>query len=164
MNNPMFITNGYAKNALSLSASSNQYLITTFIPLSTTSFTIEAWIYPTGFPNTLDHSIFGLCSGPGPNQCLHLTIRKTASVFRLYFGFNTNDCLGNETLTINKWAHVAFVFDQSTLEQSIYLNGILDNRCTASATLAVNSGNATIGNIPLIVSTSGNNFFQVGRS
>ncbi|CAF3699645.1 unnamed protein product [Rotaria sp. Silwood1] len=160
INSPSFVNSGYVNKALSLSSIANQYVTTSYIPLVNVSFTIEAWLYPTGFPNTMDHSILGLCTHPGSNQCLHLTIRKVGSLYKLYMAFFGDSCLGNGSVTANKWTHVAFVFDQTTLIQSLYLNGVLDNACIATAPLKSSIGNVTIGSIPGIVSAYGNNSFQ----
>ncbi|CAF0986585.1 unnamed protein product [Rotaria sp. Silwood1] len=160
INSPSFVNSGYVNKALSLSSIANQYVTTSYIPLVNVSFTIEAWLYPTGFPNTMDHSILGLCTHPGSNQCLHLTIRKVGSLYKLYMAFFGDSCLGNGSVTANKWTHVAFVFDQTTLIQSLYLNGVLDNACIATAPLKSSIGNVTIGSSPGIVSAYGNNSFQ----
>ncbi|CAF3996519.1 unnamed protein product, partial [Adineta steineri] len=60
-NGPTFVS-GYIGQALSLNSASNQYLSTSFIPINSKSFTVDAWIYPTSFPNTKGiHTIAGLC-------------------------------------------------------------------------------------------------------
>ncbi|CAF3686610.1 unnamed protein product, partial [Adineta steineri] len=48
-NGPTFVL-GYIGQALSLNSASNQYLSTSFIPINSKSFTVDAWIYPTSFP------------------------------------------------------------------------------------------------------------------
>jgi hypothetical protein len=159
-NNYSFVA-GYVNQAISFSASANQSLSTTYIPLAMTNFTIDAWIYPTGFPNSQDHSILGLCPSASAHQCLYLTIRNNGSSYYLYMGFYGDDCQGNTVVSLNKWIHVAFVFNIVTLTQSIYFNGVLDNSCNVSAPMMAITGSVTIGNIPGIVSTSGLNFFQV---
>jgi hypothetical protein len=161
VDNPSFVTNGYVNEAVWFN--SNQYLVTSYIPLASTSFTIECWIFPTGYPNSNDHSILGLCSNPYNNRCLHLTIRKSSSTFRFYLSFFGDNCLGNTDVQLFKWTHVAFVFDMSTYAQSIYINGIIDQICiSATPLLATNSsGSVTIGYIPDIVPAYGSNFFQV---
>ena len=98
------------------------------------------------------------------DQCLFASVYKNGSVGYLYFGFYQDDCQGTNSLTLNSWIHVAFVFDLSTLTQSIYQNGLLDNSCTASsAILAATSGNnqTTIGYVPNLYSIVGRNYFEV---
>ena len=161
INNPLFVVNGYVNEAIAFSSSSNQYLSTSYIPLASNSFTIEAWLYPTGFPNSVDHSVFGLCTSASTNQCLYLTIRNMGSTYRLYLGFYGDDCSGTTSVALNQWIHVAFVFDSVTLPQSIYLNGNLDSTCIATAPFTGSTGAATIGYIPGLVSLSGSNYFEV---
>ncbi len=159
-NNPSFVINGYVNQALFFNASLNQSLSAPYIPLAYTSFTIEVWLQPTLFPNVEDHSILGLCPNSAPNQCLHLVIRQINSNHYLYFGFFADDCQGNTPVTLNQWIHAAFVFDITTLTQSIYINGILDNSCTASSPIIATTGSVTIGTVPGIIPLDNMNFYQ----
>ena len=161
INSPSFVTNGFVNQALTLTANNSQYLYTPYVPLMNTSFTIEVWLYITGYPNPTDHSVLGLCTYPGNDQCLHLTIRKISSIYRLYMSFFGDNCSGINSVPLNRWTHAAFVFDNATLSMSIYLNGILDNQATSALSLQGSPTNVTIGYIPGIVATYGNNFFQV---
>jgi hypothetical protein len=158
---PTFVPNGYVNQALSFNAAALQSLSTPYIPLAYISFTVEAWLKPTAFPNLIDHSILGLCPSASAHLCLYLVIRKIVSNYYLYFGLFADDCQGNTSLTSNQWIHVAFVFDITTLTQSIYLNGLLDNRCTVSAPFMANMGSVTIGTVPSLIPTNNVNFFQV---
>ena len=160
-NNPSFVTNGYVNQALFFNSTLFQSLSTPYIPLINTSFTIEAWLNPTQFSNLNDQSILGLCPSATPYQCLQSFIRRRSSYYYLYFGFFADDCQGNTSLSLNQWIHVAFVFDITTLTQSIYLNGILDNRCLASTPLMTSTGQITIGVIPAIIPLNNMNFYQV---
>jgi hypothetical protein len=146
---------------LFLDASDFQSLSASYISLANTSFTIEVWLQPTLFPNLIDHGILGLCPSAASYQCLHLLIRKSGSNNYLYFGFFGDDCQGNTALSLNVWIHAAFVFDITTLTQSIYLNGILDNSCVASAPIMATTGLITIGTIPGIIPINNVNFYQV---
>lgn len=132
-----------------------------YISLAKTSFTIEIWLKPTSFPNTIDHAIFGLCPSINTHQCLHLTIRKISTNYYLYFGFYLNDCQGNTSIGSNQWFHAVFVFDMNTMKQSIYFDGKLDNQCSASAPFLASSGDITIGTIPLQIPAVGLNFYNV---
>ena len=107
------------------------------------SFSIDAWIYRTAFPNPLDQSIFGICPFLANDECLYLTIRKISFYYNLYFGLFGDACPGSALLTPNTWTHVAFVFEVNSRTQSIYINGQLDATRTA-----------TIGNIPMLSSNS----------
>ncbi|CAF4151679.1 unnamed protein product, partial [Rotaria sordida] len=87
---PVYAT-GYVNEALLFDANANQSLTSPFITLTSSSFTIDAWIYPTGFPNTQDHSIVGLCPSTTTYECLHLTIHENGGKY-LYLGFYGDDC------------------------------------------------------------------------
>lgn len=157
---PIFV-DGYVNQAVSLNATTMQSFSTSYIPLSSTSFTIEAWLRPTSFPNSLDHGILGLCPTIATNLCLHLTIRKITSNNYLYISFYNNNCQGNTPLTADQWIHVAFVFDLSSLTLSIYLDGLLDAQCIVSGPLLASMGTVTIGAVPALISMNNLNFFQV---
>ncbi|CAF4568221.1 unnamed protein product, partial [Rotaria socialis] len=115
--------------AISLSQASSQYVYIspTVIPLDSRSFTIEAWIYPTGFTAS-DFGIFGQCQATITNQCLHFTSRN----LMLYCGFFGDDIAGVTTLTMNAWSHVACVYDSTAQIQQVWLNGVLDASRSAS--------------------------------
>ncbi|CAF3941742.1 unnamed protein product, partial [Rotaria sordida] len=152
-NQPAFVT-GYFGQACSFNASVKQSIYTSFIPLNNVSFTIEAWIKPTGYPNPTDHSIVGLCPSQSTRRCLHINIRNT----KLHFGFFSDDLQGATTISLNQWIHIAFVFDATRKQQTIYLKGVQDGQASASSALLMTSGNFTIGtneqvNVP-------NNYYQ----
>jgi hypothetical protein len=153
-NLPTFVT-GYIGQAASFNASAKQAMYTSFIPLNNVSFTVEAWIQPTGYPNPTDHSIVGLCPSATANHCLHINIRSK----KLHFGFYFNDARGTTTILLNQWIHTAFVFDISIKKQTIYLNGIQDGAAYVSSAFAATSGNFTIGVNERVVTTTNN--FQV---
>ena len=160
-NNVSFTTNGYVKQAVVFRPNAGQMLTAPYMPLASTSFTIETWIYITGLANVLDQSIFGLCPSASNYHCLHLTIRKAAPSFYLYFSFFGADCRGTIPVALNTWTHVASVFDMIKMKQFIYFNGVLDNNCVVSQPVLATSGNVTIGYIPAIAQLSVNNYFQV---
>ncbi|CAF1554949.1 unnamed protein product [Adineta ricciae] len=164
VNNMSFITTGYVRQGLRFVANTNSMLNIPHIPLVSTSFTIDMWIYITGLSNTLEHGLFGLCSAAASYRCLHLSIRQNDANYYLYFAFYNSDCTGVTSLMLNTWMHAAYVFDFTTLKQMIYLNGVSDTTCTASSypTSSTTTG-VTIGFIPLIATVFGNgtmSYFQ----
>ena len=109
--------------ALNLVSSSNQLFLVSasFFNLSYTSFTIEAWIYPTVLRG--DHGIFGQCSCSScSNQCLYLIIRNSI----LYVDFTSNYLSGSTVLSNYTWYHVAFVYNYGAGQQILYVNGVQD--------------------------------------
>ena len=92
-----------------------------FLLLNSTSFTVEAWIYPSNFSG--DRGIFGQCQcSTCANQCLYFICRGS----RLYIDFTLNDLWSTTTLAVNTWYHVAFVYNYQTQQQILYVNGVPD--------------------------------------
>ncbi len=154
-NNMTFVPNGYVNQALEFNSNKNQTLIVPYIPLSLTSFTIDMWLYITGFQNPYIIGLFEYCSQLAPYQCLHLGIHQNAAHLYLYFGFYSTDCEGITSLPLNTWMHAAFVFDLTTLTQYIYLNGVLENSCTQSSALNGTPTRITVGFLPIISAAHG---------
>ena len=82
--------------------------------------------------SSVDRGILSQCLSAITGQCLELSIRNR----RLYFSFFNDDVLGATILVVGQWYHVAFVYDYSLMQQSVYLNGILDGSTWGSARLA----------------------------
>ena len=157
---PTFVT-GYVHEGLSFDPNVNQSVTSSSIALANTDFTIDAWIYPTGYPNLMDHSILGICPVPSNYECLYLTIRMSGSNYIPYFGLLGDDCPGNTNILLNHWVHIAFVFENSSHRQSIYIDGVLDATRTASGSFKANPSAVTIGNVLVANNFSGSNYFQV---
>ncbi|CAF1091798.1 unnamed protein product [Adineta ricciae] len=162
VNSPSFISSGYVYQSLSLSAASSQFIYSPYIPLLNSSFTIEVWLYPTGYPNSIDHSILGLCTYPGSDYCLHITIRESniTHIHSLYMSFFGDTCETSVSVPLNTWTHAAFVFDINILEMSIYLDGYLIGAAISAIPLQGTTNPVTIGYIPGIVTTYGSNYYQ----
>ncbi|CAF1293230.1 unnamed protein product [Adineta steineri] len=145
---------GYAGQAISFVANSSQMVSTSYIPLANTSFSIDAWIYPTGLTNPLHQSICGLCPTAAADQCLHMTLRLTGSIYPLYFGLYGDDVNTNTpAILINNWVHAAFVYDATNRILSVYRNGIFLSGGSTSSGLKATTGSFQIGNIPVLVAS-----------
>jgi hypothetical protein len=85
-------------SALSLTAASNQSVLVSnpFLNLTYTSFTVEAWIYPTLL--TSDRGIFGQCQcSTCANKCFYFNVREGY----LYADFIDNYVSGSTALSTN---------------------------------------------------------------
>jgi len=153
-NLPTFVT-GYFGQAASFNLTAQQAMYTPYVPLVNVSFSIEAWIQPTAYPDTHDRNIVGLCENSVLDSCLQILIRSQ----KLYFGFYADSSGGATNISLHQWIHVAFVFDVTTKLQSIYLNGFLDGSHTATNPLSTPPRNFTVG-INAVIGYS-NSFFQV---
>ena len=132
---------GWVGSAVAFNAANGQYLSTSNLPVNLHDFTIDFWFYALNVNAGWDIPFMGQFTATSADLCLFLSIFTT----RLYFGFFADDSAGNSILTPNTWYHVAFVFQNSTLQRSIYLNGILDSQVTALGPLRATSGNFTVG-------------------
>ena len=127
MNSPTFsrtAITGYG-SSLSLSSSAGQFLS---IPcpqlnLRNLSWTFEAWIYPTNSTSNNNAAIVAQCDHDTAKNCFHFMIHNANLYGSLFF----DDSQGATNLTRLQWHHVAFTFDCATLNQTIYLDGFIDN-------------------------------------
>jgi hypothetical protein len=150
MTKMLFTKNGYVNQAVICNSDVSQILTAPYIPLSSTSFTIDMWLYITQLTKTRNlYGVFGICSQMNISNCLHILIRQNKSNYYLYMGFGDRDCIGVTPLTTKEWIHAAFVFDLTTLTQKIYLNGVFENSSIVSSTPNITEGNTTIGSVPL---------------
>lgn len=92
------------------------------LSLAERSFTVEAWVWFDDLSG--DKPILAQV---GPDNLLHLMTRNG----RPWLGFWGDDLEGATTLQTGRWYHLAFWFDASTLEQRIYVDGVLDGSRTA---------------------------------
>lgn len=160
---------GYVNRAVSFSTSAPSYLSTSFVPINTRSFTVDTWIYPTGFPNPSRlHTILGLCPQQIVQECLQLFLRydPTLGYATTVFGvMESADLLGTVPIRLNTWTHIGFVYGRSAGRQIIYVNGVYDNSRKNSNGFNGTSGTVYIGNNLNLVSNPsyGANSFQVSR-
>ncbi len=137
--------------ALALNYSINQlFLVSTpFLDLTFKSFTIETWIYST--VATTDRGIFSQCQcSTCANQCLFLLIRAN----RLYVGFTLNDLYGNASLLTNTWYHIAFVYNNQTQQQILYINGFQDSIISNAESYQGTNGSIQIGSTQVYGTTN----------
>jgi hypothetical protein len=123
---PYFYPSGFTAPAASPGAAllngSTQYLSTPQTaggPLDLTSgtFTLESWVYPTSF-NSSQATIAGTRGAVGGNWELRLT---TSGAIQFYY--TGGSLVGTSAvLPLNAWSHVAVVRSSNTV--TIYLNGV----------------------------------------
>ncbi|MCP4668430.1 MAG: LamG domain-containing protein, partial [Deltaproteobacteria bacterium] len=85
-------------------------------------FTVEAMIRIDEFKGG-DETILGT-AGSRYSKGLHLVLRNQ----RMYMGFYGNDLRGKTIVPSDVWCHVAYRYDINKKEQSVFLNGVLDNK------------------------------------
>ena len=133
---------GYG-SSLSLNASINQSvsIAQPFLPLYDRSWTFEAWIYLHSCLSGTNCPIIGQRDSLVVDKYLQLMVRHQ----KLFLGFFDDDLDGVSDLSSSRWYHAAFVFDSTTNNQSIYLDGVLDASRIANSTYKGISGDWTIG-------------------
>jgi len=132
--------NGYG-SALSVDQNKEQFVnVSTYRNLSYISFTVEMWFYCIDLTDA-DHGLFGQCDNATTDRSLHYLIRS----YKLYLGFYADDLNGSTIILNNTWYHVAFVYDNSSSTQIIYLNGKLDSKRTSLGPYQGLSGEIVIG-------------------
>lgn len=89
----------------------------------TTSYTVEAWIYPTSV------SGYQVIAGKGSNY----QVRLGGSRLEFITSTGTGPTSGS-TITANTWYHVAFTYSSGTAR--IYINGKLDAQSTSQSATA----------------------------
>jgi len=109
---------------------------TTSVGIKNSDFTAMAWVKRTG-NGSGDYSIFGTDT-TSTNKGLHLIVRNR----KYYMGFYANDCGSPTGSALNKWEHVAFVYEGRA--QKIYVNGKLTKTCSNKNAFS-GDGNVNIG-------------------
>ncbi|CAF1497964.1 unnamed protein product [Adineta steineri] len=150
---------GYAGYGSAVNFGSTVYsIVDHYLYLNTTSFTISAWIWPPSNTDTEDSysnaatedssyfTLFSHCETPDVDKCLHLVMKAGL----LYLNFYYDDAVSNTQLNSGQWYHVAFVYDRSTSQQLIYLNGTLDASRIAKSPYIGNAHQIILGAVPPI--------------
>ncbi|CAF1320452.1 unnamed protein product [Adineta steineri] len=144
LNSPTYMNGGMNGGyTLRLISSSNQYItIPTYQSFVSTSFTVEMWIYPTSLSSGTSYGLFSQYESLTQDHNLYLIL----SGGNLKMGFWNDDVTSETALLANTGYHVAFVYDNSSQTQIIYLNGVQDiSRSSAGPYLGA-SGAIHIGN------------------
>lgn len=106
----------------------------------TTSWTLEAWVYPRASGNGTDQDIVSKWNG-APDASYIMQIDRTG-VLRVVTnnGSTQTIALSNASLTNNTWHHVAATFEGNNQSGTLklYVNGVLD-RTVANALTPINS-------------------------
>ena len=122
----------------------NDY-ISTNLPdtaLNENSWTIEAVVKFSTVNKGGDNAIFGHGT-VGTRNGLHLSERTTT----VYFGFYSDDLAGNTAMVANRFYHICWVYNRTTAQKFIYLNGALDGSATQNTYIGAGN-NFEVGRYP----------------
>jgi hypothetical protein len=127
-------------------ANKSYCLVPHLLTLIDTSFTISTWIMLlSNAPlSSSEFGVFTHCESQTVDKCLYFSVRYGQLFASLYI----SNVSGNSVLTSNIWYHVAYVYDQVALTQSIYLNGELDGILSSSNIFHSNASQMLIGASP----------------
>lgn len=142
-----------------LMSSSGDYIRTSGNTLlSTRSWTVSAWIYPTYLPNNGEWTSITFKAGTDPGVgTMSMQFQGPELDFNYYTGNPTPNCDGGwcrlrttgGSFSTNKWYHLIFTHDDATGISKAYVNGILKVQDTFRANDSqINTGNGAfdIGN------------------
>ncbi|CAF1603288.1 unnamed protein product [Adineta ricciae] len=148
-NTTTWMSPGYAGYGSAACFSSNNYMIVKrYMNLTSTKLTISAWIW---IPDNLLSSwyffpLFTYCAWAGQDMCLHMAVAGG----KLRLGFYGDDLDGNIALVFNQWYYVTYSYDPLSLQQRIYVNGIVDGIRTPNHAFQQTANVIVIGGAPLI--------------
>lgn len=110
----------------------------------TNSFTIEAWVFPTGAFSNYTTIIAQSDNGSASSQSFDILVNSSGAVLaEIYIGGSAYSITSSATLSLNAWSHVALVRNGSTF--TLYING------TASGTPISNAGALNNSSIALTI-------------
>ena len=134
------VVTGKYSNARSFNGSSDYIGVSSpsNIPISNTTYTIEAWIYPIA---TGTRGIVGWGNYGSTNQVNALRLNSTNQITNYWWGNDLTVTVG--TITTSVWHHVVATFDGTT--RKIYYDGNLAGSGAASGNAVPNANNFRIG-------------------
>ena len=133
---------GYVGSAIYFDAALLQRLSAPSMSLDSRSFTIEFWFWVSN-SSSVNYAFFGQMSVQNTGQQSLFIVSAAGTP---YMGFFNRDTPGNGKLQDNVWYHGAFVYDSSTDQQLIYIDGILNVQSVAGLGAYLGtSGPVTIG-------------------
>lgn len=131
-NGPTYNTSNGGSIVFTSSTNYVNFLQNSLFNFGTSDFTIEAWIYPTSFPQ--DPTIFMMHPYTSPNNTGMILYVSSAGKVGSYFGSSTS-FTGNTTVSLNTWSHV--ILTRASGTNYIYLNGSLDISTTVAGTFNI---------------------------
>ncbi|HOV30015.1 MAG TPA: LamG domain-containing protein, partial [Candidatus Dojkabacteria bacterium] len=136
------IVDGKVNKGRSFNGTSDYVVIpsSTTLNLSTTDFTLEAWI------NTSKVTAFGEIIGKGINTDYEIMVTDTGKIrFLVGDGGSIKEFDSTTTLQVGKWYHIVGVKTGSNTTGKIYINGMLDSTSTSFGDTATgNSSNSLL--------------------
>jgi len=99
---------------------------------STTTFTIEGFVYPTTF-SSLINVIGGIATTSGDTKSIAAEVNTSGQVALYWFDGSVKRCTGNTVMQLNAWNYFAIVVSSNTI--SIYVNKTTADTLSGTTTL-----------------------------
>jgi NADPH-dependent 7-cyano-7-deazaguanine reductase QueF-like protein len=110
------------------------------------TFTIEAWLYPTALNSALGENIIIGDQDPiGATLTLSSYINNSGQVVLGWYDGASKTCVSADTISLNQWSYVAIVVNSNSI--SMYVNSTTASSLTGTTTLTnrLQTNNFTIG-------------------
>lgn len=120
--------------------------------LQYSSMSITAWIYGTSWSN--NRCIAGALDTGCTTTNMGLFFQVLTNG-KLRAGFTDDTITGVTTLVPSRWYHVAFVFDQGTMKNYLYVNTVLDKTESSRGALNSTTCNIYVGTCSTVPNLSG---------
>jgi hypothetical protein len=111
----------------------------TAIAATTSTFTIEAWIYPTATPVTASDIPTVVSDGQAASTGLYWGLGPLANGKLSFYWYDgaSRSATGNSVIPLNTWTHIAISVNSNAI--SLFVNGVLQT-ITGTSTLTNRSG------------------------
>jgi hypothetical protein len=122
------------------------YAVTNTAPLAatTSTFTIECWIYPTATPVGTLPVVIGDMQPTGGTNYLSFGILSSRLLQLYWYDGAAKGCTGNTTISLNTWTHIAASVNANAI--TLYVNGVSQ---TLSGTTTLTNRNGSIGSFAI---------------
>ena len=119
---------------------------TNLFATNTSTFTIEAWLYPTALNSSIGENIvIGDLDPIGATLAIGSYINNSGQVVLAWYDGASKTCVSADTISLNQWSYVAIVVNSNSI--SMYVNSTTASSLTGTTTLTNRSqtNNFTIG-------------------
>lgn len=145
--------NGYWSNYFG-GTGSYASISSTPISATTSTFTIECWIFPTSaFVGTIP-ALIGDMSATGVTDYFSFGPTSANTLQILWFDGAVKTCTGNTTISLNVWTHVAISVNSNAI--SLYVNGV--QQTLSGTTTLTNRAGTTSGFVIAQLNSTANGY------